>query len=525
MKSQSTPVPWRRLIGVSAGGAESRWRALVRATVGCVFVLRCLYAMHVELLPEETYYWNYSQHLDYGYLDHPPLIAWLIRGATAVFGVTEFGVRFAALCCGALTGLFVYRLTRNVFGELAALLALGLSQALPFFFFAGVLMTPDALLTAAWAAALYCLERALIAGRARAWLGAGLAVGLGLISKYTMGLLGVATVMYMLADPRSHRWFRCWQPYAAVLIAGIAFAPVVVWNAEHHWASFAFQTARRLAETPRMSTHRLLAAVALLLTPVGLAAAAIALFGRGSAPPARRFLQFTVLLPLAVFALFSLRHEVKLDWAGCPCTGVLPLIAAGFAEGIAGGGAQRWLRLAWPPTLASLLLLYGAALFHLTLGIPGLGYTSHPELLPVGWRQLGSQVDALAADWRARHGDRPLIVGMDRYATASELAFYAADRTESVADTTSAHLFGNLGLMYEQWFPVERLAGRTLLLVSWDPHDLADARLKGRVGGLEPVHEAHLTRDGRPIHSYYYRFAIDYKYPCAEGVRYTPCSG
>jgi len=71
------------------------------------------------------------------------------------------------LCCGALAALFVYRLTRNVFGETSALLAVALTQALPFFFLSGLLMTPDAPLTAAWAAALYFLERALI-GEARA---------------------------------------------------------------------------------------------------------------------------------------------------------------------------------------------------------------------------------------------------------------------------------------------------------------------------------------------------------------------
>jgi dolichol-phosphate mannosyltransferase len=46
-----------------------------------------------ELLPEEAYYWNYSRHLDIGYLDHPPMVAWLIRLGTMVFGQNEFGVR------------------------------------------------------------------------------------------------------------------------------------------------------------------------------------------------------------------------------------------------------------------------------------------------------------------------------------------------------------------------------------------------------------------------------------------------
>ena len=70
-----------------------------------------------------------------------------------------------------------YRLTRNLFGEASAVVALVLMQVLPFFFLAGLLMTPDAPLTAAWSATLYFLERALIAGQARAWLFAGISIG------------------------------------------------------------------------------------------------------------------------------------------------------------------------------------------------------------------------------------------------------------------------------------------------------------------------------------------------------------
>ena len=150
------------------GDTDRHWRGLALGIVGYSFLLRVTYGGWIELLPEETYYWNYSRHLDIGYLDHPPMVAWLIRLGTALFGNTEFGVRAGALMCGVVTAVFVFRLTRNLFGERTALLALILVQVLPFFFLSGMLMTPDAPLTAAWAAALYFLERALIADRSRA---------------------------------------------------------------------------------------------------------------------------------------------------------------------------------------------------------------------------------------------------------------------------------------------------------------------------------------------------------------------
>jgi len=192
-------------------GREARWRVLAWSIVACAFVLRLVYLAQVELLPEETYYWNYSQHLDIGYLDHPPMVAWLIHLGTALFGDTELGVRTGALCSAVIASWFAFRLTRNLFGEASALLALLLMQVLPFLFLAGMLMTPDAPLTAAWAASLYFLERALLGGRTRAWWFAGVSVGLGLLSKYTIGLLVAATFVFLLADAPSRRWLARWQ--------------------------------------------------------------------------------------------------------------------------------------------------------------------------------------------------------------------------------------------------------------------------------------------------------------------------
>jgi len=100
---------------------------------------------------------------------------------------------------------------------------------------------------------------------------------------------------------------------------------------------------------------------------------------------------------------------------------------------------------------------------------------------------------------------------MDRYAIASERAFYSHDRAESVADTSSWHLFGDVGLMYERWFPRERQTGRTLLLVAWNPDDLGGRQLDDHVAGMEPVEEGTLVRNGILVRRYYYRVAHDYR--------------
>lgn len=502
--------PWR------PGGGS--WRTAAAGLAAAAFALRLIYNGQVELMPEEAYYWNYSRHLDLGYLDHPPMVAWLIAAGTRVFGDAEFGVRAGALCSSAIATFFVYRLTRNLFGAASALAALVLMQILPFFFLTGLMMTPDAPLTAAWAAALYCLERALVAGRGRAWWGAGLAIGLGLLSKYTIVLVGLSALIFMLIDATSRRWLRRPEPYAAAALALAVFSPVIWWNAHNGWASFLFQTSRRLADRPQFALHKLLGSALVLLTPTGCAAAVLAFKSDPAGPPADprrralRLLGTATLTPLAVFVVFSLRHEVKLDWTGAPWLAVVPLLAEGMVRGAARtNGLRAFLARTWTPTLVVLVLCYGLGLYDLTWGIPGAGYGRHAELVPVGWRQLGRDIAARASALRGRTGEVPLVVGMDRYAIASELAFYAPSKAAGVADTSSGHLFGQVGLMYERWFPPAREAGRTLLLVAWSAAELAGPGITGAALRLDPIEEGVLTRAGEPIRHYYTRVAIGYR--------------
>lgn len=501
-------------------GSGANWRAGALGLACVAWLLRLIYSGQIELLPEEPYYWNYAQHLDYGYLDHPPMVGWLIRAATALFGNTGFGVRFAAQCCGLIATLFTYRLTRNLFGEASAWVAVVLMQILPFFFLSGMLMTPDSPLTAAWAATLYYLERALIAGRARAWWGAGICLGLGMLSKYTIALLGVSTVLFMLADGRSRIWWRRVEPYGAALLALAIFSPVILWNAEHEWASFAFQTSRRLAERHRFALHRLIGSAVVLLTPTGLLA--VTALARGRAPQstgdddrqrAWRLLQFSMGVPLAVFTAFSLFHEVKLDWTGAPWATAVPVLAFGIvhAEDPWATRFRKGVRSAWMPTLVILMLFYGAGFHYLALGIDGLGYGRHPELAPVGWRELGRQIHEIADESAREEGRPPLIVGMDRNAIASELAFYAKDQAASVRGVSSAHLFGQVGLMYERWFPPAQQRDRTLLLVALREEDLQSPELASAVQRLGPVRSGEILRDGRFVRPYYYRFAYGYR--------------
>jgi len=515
-----------------APSMELRWRIAALGIAVYLLALRLFYLGLPDLLMEEAYYWNYAQHLDLSYLDHPPLVAWIIWLGTGLFGNNPFGVRIGAFLCWLVTAFFGYRLTANLFGKSAAFRAVLLLAALPLFFAFGFFMTPDSPLIACWAGAIHFLERALLGERRRAWRGVGVCVGLGMLSKYTIVLLGPATLLFLLWDRPSRHWLSRPEPYAAASLALILFSPVVVWNANHHWASFAFQSVDRLQNQPVFSLHILIGSMLLLLTPVGFAGMVkllLPFLNRSGVPPVemhstrqRRFLLFFTLVPLSVFVAFSISHEPKHNWTGPLWLAALPWLARGMTP-IAGRLTRtpgRWGRYAWPFTFVSSMLFYGAALHYLVLGLPPLRYPEGLRL--VGWHDLGSQIERIEDDVESMTGSEPLVVGMDKYRIASELAFYRTHaerepgglaKREGIEGTTGSHLFGKNSLMYEYWVPPDKQNGRTLILVSNRADDLDGPGITSRFDRLEPVMQLLARHNDMPVTRFYYRIGYGYRPP------------
>ncbi|MEA3246785.1 MAG: hypothetical protein U9Q74_11580, partial [Gemmatimonadota bacterium] len=91
-----------------AGPKPAAWSQAMWIVAAALLVRLALAAV-VPLFPDEAYYWEWSRRLAAGYFDHPPAIAWLVRGGTAVFGDTPFGVRFLPVLAGGGCALGVVR--------------------------------------------------------------------------------------------------------------------------------------------------------------------------------------------------------------------------------------------------------------------------------------------------------------------------------------------------------------------------------------------------------------------------------
>lgn len=521
------------LARIMALPAARRAPAAAGALLLAVALLHLAYLKVFPLLPEEAYYWNYAARPALGYLDHPPMVAWLIAVAEALAGHGEAVVRLPALAAGAVMALFVWRLARRLVDPASAWMATALAVTLPYgFFLGGFLITPDAPLAAAWAAALYFLHRALVGGEARAWAGVGVALGLGMLSKYTIALLGPAALLFCLLDARARGWFRRPQPYAAVLLAALLFTPVVWWNHLHDWASFRFQGGERFVEPASFQAHVMLMNMLLVATPLPLLALPLLWTRRWSAEPAlepahaeprnRLFVACLVGVPLAVFAWSALRHEPRLNWTGPIWLATLPMLGWAIVHGPAMARARlgRALRGLAGPVIGLLLVAFSAASYHLVLGVPGLPYTGGFARF-MGWRQAAAELQAVTARVRRETGLEPVVVGLDKYNIAAQVAFYGAAPFVSPGQpalrATSLEPFSGNALMFDFWDPPASLAGRPMILVARERADLADERLAPHFGALEgEIRPLALGNTGpggnrRPIDTYYVRIGLGFK--------------
>ncbi len=515
-----------------SGKTTVNWRII--AFVVCVYflVLRLLFIGSFELLEEEAYYWNYAQHMDYGFIDHPPMVAVLIWLGTALFGDVEFGVRVGVFFCSLLTLWFVYRLSLLAFNRTVAFCSLLLVSLFPFYYGTGLLMTPDAPLTACWAATVYFLYRTLVREEPVYWLGVGISLGLGMGSKYTLVLLGPAIILYMLLDARARKWFFKPHAYLTVLLALAIFSPVILWNYNHEWASFLFQSKTRVDAERIFTTHKLTGSVLLLITPVSVLVFFHFLF-RGkttlqysavSLENKRKywFFLFMTVVPLAVFTFFSLTREVKFNWTGPLWVALIPYFSLVLVLSARYSCRDRFIQVLqkiYPPTLLVFAMALAVFPNYLSLGLPGLPYIHSIYL--AGWKDLAVQVEEKVDQIQMQTGKRPLVVGMDLYQVASSLAFYRNLYREergqdsdvpAIAETASWTVFGFRGLMYGMWFDDESFKGKDLLMVSRKKSyiELPYFQYKGIPGCCSDVEEVVVSRNQVPLGKYYFRYLPGY---------------
>lgn len=406
-------------------GGERRYQHAVVATILVLVGVRLLCAAMVPLSFDESLYWIWSKHIAGGYLDHPPVNPILIRAGTTLFGNTEFGVRFFGVLLALPASWAVWRTGAILFKDDRVGATAALYFNLTLVMAAGsLLMTPDGPLEVATAFLLLCLAELYVTGRGAWWLAIGLAFGIGMLSKYTMIFFAVSILAWLLLVPELRKWLLTPWPWISGVIAIVVFSPTLIWNAEHHWASFVYQSHRLAIHewTLRYLVEFLFAQFGMATPPIfvlGCMGLAALLKGQGGPRGARVFVN-AMVWPLVIYFMWHSLHErVQGNWPEPIFVGFV-IAAAVAVERIEWHGA--WASLAsWSRRLAVGVGLAMAAFIYVqaTFAIVPLGRADPTaRALAAGWRQLAPKIDAV----RKRLG-APIILTTD-YGLTGWLSFY-----------------------------------------------------------------------------------------------------
>ncbi|MEN8168921.1 MAG: glycosyltransferase family 39 protein [Pseudomonadota bacterium] len=293
----------------------------IAALVGVALLGNLAGLLGIGLLPDEAYYWVWSQRPQWGYFDHPPLIAWLMLPGAWLFNDAAWAVRLPAVASWLVGAVVGYRMAQQIFGGTAGALALMVWASLPIMQVGFHVVTPDnALIIFTWLG-LWAAWRAGQEPGARWWLLTGSCIGLALLAKYPAVLLMGALFFALLSSQDGRRWLVTPWPWLGCLLALILFMPVVFWNGTHDWVSFRFQFGHGVKAS---TDNNLLAMFMLFLGGQLVVAMPWSYFammwapfsrvGRSLDGYTRALLSWNFFLPMSVFGIAGLTASSGPNW-------------------------------------------------------------------------------------------------------------------------------------------------------------------------------------------------------------------
>jgi hypothetical protein len=393
--------------------SDPGWKSLV--LLCCLLIgIRFLFTGAMGIMPQDAYYDFYAQHLDLSYYDHPPLIAYLLRLFTSLFGKKVFVLKLADTTVTLLTVIAFNKLAKKFLSEQKALVATALLISTFMISILSLISTPDVPLMFCWTMSLNYLYEAIFNKKNSSWAWAGIFTGLSFDSKYTALFLIIGLIGFLLIA-RSYRkllisgWF-----YLYLVLFSVTILPVVLWNARNGFASFKFQSEGRVNEGLQIDLTGFLGVVghqSAILLPILFFSFAYFIYRIirkygirfTKIPPDQLFL-LSFFIPLFVgFFSLSIIYWVKLNW-------MMPAYITGIIW-VGRYWNKKWLRY---QLVCSLIV-------HIAIAIEIIFY-----IVPIrsddtwyGWKEFAGKVE----ERRKQYPDA-FIFSSDDYKTSAVLNFF-----------------------------------------------------------------------------------------------------
>jgi hypothetical protein len=477
------------------------WNQRLAWLIAAATLIRLALAVSWDLGNDEAYYALHRHHLDWCFIDHPPMVAFVAAIGPWLCGnlATPLTLRLGFIALGAASTYLLARITAQISTPRAGWLAAALFSLSGYFgIVTSTLISPDGPLVFGW---LWALQAWLQARNMRdsipAWVAAGLAWAFAAWSKFTAVLWLAGPVLLMLTVPACRASLRRRGPWIAATAALLALAPLLLWNAQHGWSAFLFQGGRA-APAGRWSPlgpPLLFAAQAAYLFPWIALVLLRTLVRRARFGVQDQDLPFLALaLPaIGIFPIIALGRWVLPHWGLVGFLGLFPLAARDWD--------QAWIR---NPKITRRLAAFAALsllLITLAIGQARWGvFTPHqatagkkapldPTLDAYGWDQVAREVTRLAQTQPAP----PAFIATSRWFLSAQLAA-ALDIPVPVL---CLHARDARGFAF--WSRPEDWLGKDGFLVTLEPTSVEPAVYDRYFERIEPLGTVSVLRAGGSV--------------------------
>lgn len=485
-----------------AGGGIGGMARLLRPAIvliAAVLIVRCVYlflACPYDLSEDEAFYWDWSRNLSWSYNTKGPGIAWSIRAATETLGTSMASVRMVAVVSSAVCMLAVAGMAVRVarLGGLsgstqsrAGLIGAALIALMPGLQVTGLISTIDGPYCACWALAAALALRGLSEERAKwTWIAFGAVVGAGFLFKYTMLMLLVGVLLAVVVNRAWRARVRqrlVWVIGGLAVMGVVGLLPVLVWNAQHEWATVKhllshlgvrFDGTSSAVGVPTVAAAKEPWSIRFFAEFVGaqvgivggttvvLLAGAWWALREKAMTAAGALVWFSVPL-LAMYLGIALMQEAEGNWAIAAFVTLAPVAGVWCARFATNAGlreagedvskAPRWRFAAWHGAVI-VGVVTGLGMLRLDLVQAALGGVSEKaaKLVPVGRiigaSEMAREIDRRLDELRKSTGQEPFVM-VQHYGRASQMAFYLRNQPKVIC--ASSFVGGGRRVQQDFW--------------------------------------------------------------------------
>ncbi len=401
------------------------------------FLINLVQSYFTEILEDEAYYWVYSEFPAWGYFDHPPMIAMLIKlGSMIIPG--ELGVRLFPSLLGAATIMIIYQLIPKGNKDPGLFIICMLAVTLMHLNVAGFLALPDIPLVFFTSLFFLVMKRFHTEDRMVQALGLGAIIALMMYSKYHALLIIFFT---LLSDWKLILRKTFWVIVAAAVIL---YLPHILWQVKNNFVSFQYHLiSRNDPFQPRQILEYLGNQLVVTGPFVGVLLLFLA-FARPAKDAYERILKFNLIGFFGFFFLSSVRGHVEPHWTAAAFP---PMIVLALLNLDRYSGLRKWIRVLG---LASIPVILVIRIYLIVEIFPTPDHVSRMFHDKDVWAK---QVGEVA-------GDRP-VVFMNKYQHPSLYWFY----NKKPAFTRNNVMYRRN--QYDIWNLEEELHGKPVLLTHW----------------------------------------------------------